>query len=140
MYKVIFKIRGGEGTSLRELRQAGFIPLYFRRNGIEEYYVALFKGKDIGELKEALFDLSYYLSKNRKYGMCDFATIYEVTNSSNLGKVIGGVTGSVLGYYLGGLGGLILGMLGGIFLGELADIQLGEKFVGVVGWPTLIRT
>ncbi|MEM0131541.1 MAG: hypothetical protein QXN74_05600 [Saccharolobus sp.] len=134
MYKVIFKIKGSQGNSFRELRQAGFIPIYFRRNQQEEYYVTLFRSNDLNEVKEAILDLSYYLSKNGKYGDYNFATVYEITNS-NIGKVSGG---ALAGYYLRGLAGLVLGAIGGIFLGELVDIQMGEKLVGVLGWPMLI--
>ncbi|MEM0015639.1 MAG: hypothetical protein QXY68_02510 [Saccharolobus sp.] len=137
MYKVIFKIKGSQGNSFRELRQAGFIPIYFRRNQQEEYYVTLFRSNDLNEVKEAILDLSYYLSKNGKYGDYNFATVYEITNS-NIGKVSGGALGALAGYYLGGLAGLVLGAIGGIFLGELVDIQMGEKLVGVLGWPMSI--
>lgn len=137
MYKVIFRIKGNQGNSFKELRQVGFIPIYFRKNGKDEYYVTLFRGKDLGEVKEAILDLSYYLSKNGKYGDFNFATIYEVGNS-NLGKIAGGTLGALIGYYAGGIAGLILGTLGGIFLGELADIEMGEKLVGVLGWPMSI--
>ncbi|WP_338600357.1 hypothetical protein V6M85_11830 [Sulfolobus tengchongensis] len=137
MYKVIFKIRGGQGTSFKELRQAGFIPIYFRKNKGEEYYVTLFKGKDLGEVKEAILDLSYYLSKNGKYGDYNFATIYQISDSY-LGKMAGGALGALAGYYLGGIAGLLLGTIGGIFLGELVDIEMGEKLIGVLGWPISI--
>ncbi|ACP38218.1 hypothetical protein [Saccharolobus islandicus] len=137
MYKVIFRIKGGYGTSFRELRQANFTPIYFRKDKGEEYYITLFRGKDLSEVKEAILDLSYYLSKYGKYGDHNFATIYEVKNQ-NFGKVAGGALGALAGYYLGGLAGLFVGALGGIFLGELLDIEMGEKLVGVLGWPMSI--
>ena len=136
MYKVIFNVISNYtySSSLRELRKAGFIPIYFRRDNGKEQYVALYSSDDINEVKEAISDFAYYISKQGKYGGYDFAKIYKI-NDKYIGKVAGSGLGALLGYQLGGIAGLLLGAIGGLLLGELLDIQLGETLVGVMGWP-----
>ncbi|BAB67136.1 hypothetical protein [Sulfurisphaera tokodaii] len=136
MYKVIFKVssNGSFTNSLKELRKAGFIPIYFRRdNGVEEY-TTLYNSNDINEVKEAIIDFAYLISKQGKNGGYDFAKIYKVEDKY-IGKLAGGGLGALLGYQFGGIAGLILGTLGGIFLGELFDISYGQTLVGLINWP-----
>ncbi|BFH72443.1 hypothetical protein SJAV_03870 [Sulfurisphaera javensis] len=137
MYKVVFKVFSNNSyiNSLRELRKAGFIPIYFRRNnGIEEY-TTLYNSNDINEIKEAIVDFAYLISKQGKSGGYDFAKIYKVEDKY-IGKIAGGSLGALLGFQFAGIAGLILGTLGGIFLGELFDIEYGQTLVGLVNWPT----
>jgi len=136
MYKVIFKVNsnGKFTNSLKTLSKSGFIPIYFKRDrGIEEY-TAVYRSNDINEVKEAIMDFAYLLSKEGKSGSYDFAKIYKIEDQY-LGKVTGGSLGALLGYQLAGVAGLILGTLGGIFLGELLDIELGQTPVGLLAWP-----
>lgn len=135
MYKVIFNIfTNNYQSSLKELKKAGFIPIYFKRDNGKEYYVALYTGNDINEVKEAIADFAYLISRQGKFGNYEFAKIYKV-DDKYLGKVTGSSLGALLGYQLGGIPGLLLGVVGGILLGELIDIQLGETLIGVLAWP-----
>nr|WP_216604273.1 hypothetical protein [Acidianus sp. RZ1] len=123
-------------NSLASLKRADFIPLIRRSNGQIEYYIALYRGSNLPELKEAITDLAFLLSKEGKKGDKDFATIYAVEDKY-IGKGLGGFLGAGIGYQIGGFAGLLLGFVGGILAGELADIIAGEKLVGVVEWPIL---
>lgn len=136
MYKVVFNVisNGRLNYSINTLRKTGFIPIYFRRDNGKEEYVALYTSNDINEVKEAIVDFAYLLSKEGKSGSYDFAKIYKI-DDKYLGKIAGGGLGALLGYQLAGIAGLILGVLGGLFLGELIDIELGQILVGVMGWP-----
>jgi len=136
MYKVIFNVISTYtySSSLNELRKAGFIPIYFRRDKGKEQYVTLYISDDINEVKEAISDFAYFISKQGKYGSYDFAKIYKI-NDKYVGKAAGSGLGALLGYQLGGIAGLLLGAIGGLLLGELIDMQLGETLVGVMGWP-----
>ena len=141
MYKVIFKVysNGKFTNSLRTFSKVGFIPVYFRRNnGIEEY-VTLYNTNDVNEVKEAIVDVAYLLSKEGKGGGFDFAKIYRV-DDHYLGKIAGGSLGALLGYQLAGIAGLLLGVLGGLFLGELVDIELGQVPVGILAWPVQLSS
>ncbi|MCI2414325.1 MAG: hypothetical protein MPF33_03600 [Candidatus Aramenus sp.] len=138
MYKLVVKVNSGSPrSSLLTFKKAGFIPLYYRKDGNREVYTALYKSNDLNELKEALVDLAYLLSREGKTGGHDFAVVYQVQDKY-LGKGIGGVLGAGIGWQLGGIGGMILGLLGGLILGELIDIEMGERLVGVWGWPISI--
>ncbi|BCU69167.1 hypothetical protein [Stygiolobus caldivivus] len=136
MYKVIFKVNsnGKFTNSLKTISKAGFIPVYFKRDkGIEEY-TALYRSSDINEVKEAILDVAYMLSREGKVGGYDFAKIYKI-EEQYLGKAAGGSLGALLGYQFAGIAGLVLGVLGGIFLGELLDIELGQTPMGILAWP-----
>ena len=136
MHKVVFNVISNNTylSSLKELRKAGFIPIYFRRDNGKEQYIALYNSNDINEVKEAIYDFAYLISKQGKYGSYDFAKIYKI-DDKYFGKVAGSGLGALLGYQFGGIPGLLLGVIGGMLLGELIDIQLGETIVGVMGWP-----
>ncbi|AHC50630.1 hypothetical protein SUSAZ_00530 [Sulfolobus acidocaldarius SUSAZ] len=140
MYKVIFKLMSNRKSpnSIRTFTKTGFIITYYRKNGNIEEYTTLYRTNDINELKEAITDLAYLLSKQGKYGTYDFARIYMIKDEY-VGKIAGGGLGAALGYTLGGLGGLVLGTLGGILLGELVDVELGETFIGVIAWPIELK-
>lgn len=137
MHKIVFKVFSNNNTysnCLKELRKVGFVPLYFRRNnGIEEY-VTIYNSNDINEIKEAIADFAYLISKQGKSGGYDFAKIYKIEDKY-IGKIAGGSLGALLGFQFAGIPGLILGTLGGIFLGELFDIEYGQNLVGLVNWP-----
>ena len=136
MYKVIFNVISNStySASIKELRKVGFIPIYFKRDNGKEQYVALYTTSDINEVKEAISDFAYLISKQGKYGSYDFAKIYRI-DDKYLGKVAGSGLGALLGYQFAGILGLVLGAIGGMLLGELLDIQLGETLVGVMSWP-----
>ena len=136
MHKVVFNVIGNNTylSSLKELKRAGFVPIYFKRDNGKEQYTALYNSNDINEVKEAITDFAYLISKQGKYGSYDFAKIYRI-DDKYLGKAAGSGLGALLGYQFGGIPGLLLGVIGGILLGELVDIQLGETLVGVMNWP-----
>ncbi len=138
MYKIVVKVTGASPrSSLLTFKKAGFIPIYYRKEGNREVYTALYKSNDLNELKEAVVDLAYLLSKEGKTGGHDFVTVYQVQDKY-LGKGIGSLLGAGIGWQLGGIGGMVLGLLGGLILGELVDIEMGEKLIGVWGWPISI--
>ncbi|AWR98249.1 hypothetical protein DFR86_05480 [Acidianus sulfidivorans JP7] len=118
------------------LKSIGFIVLFKKIQGNEEYYTTIIKGNNLAEVKEAISEAAFYFEKQGKRGEKDFAKIFEV-DDKYIGKTIGGLLGAGLGYNLGGIAGLILGALGGIIIGELADINMGEKYLGVMEWPML---
>jgi hypothetical protein len=136
MFKVIFKLynNGKVTNSIRNFTKAGFIPIYFRRDGKMEEYVTLYNSNDINEVKEAIVDVAYLFSREGKYGGYDFAKIYKI-DDKYWGKIAGSSLGAFLGYQLAGIAGMLLGLIGGILLGELVDIELGETLVGLMAWP-----
>ncbi len=134
MYKVSFKLQGPPGNLFRELRNSGFIPVYFRNDRGLENYVALIKSDDINEVREAILDFAFLAKRRGKIGVRDFATIFKLDDKL-MGKAFGTTIGGLLGLKFAGLPGLVLGALGGLLAGEIMDVQLGEKVVGVEQWP-----
>ncbi|BBG24087.1 hypothetical protein [Sulfuracidifex tepidarius] len=134
MYKVSFKVQGSPGNLLKELKNSGFIPVYFRNNNGIENYVALIRSDDLNEVREAILDFALLAKRRGKFGGRDFATIFKVDDKL-MGKAFGTTIGGLLGLKFAGIPGLLLGALGGLLAGEIMDVQLGEKVVGVEQWP-----
>ncbi len=134
MYKVSFKLRESTGNLLGDLKNVGFIPIYFRKNNGVENYICLIRSNDLNEVREAILDFAVLAKRRGRVGGYDFATIFK-TDDKLVGKAFGTTIGGLLGLKLAGVPGLILGALGGLVAGELVDVQMGEHIVGVEKWP-----
>ena len=141
MYKVKIKVKSNNprDNSLGDISKVGLIPVFFTRIGEFEVYEAFAPMKTLADVKEALVDLAYLLSRKGKTSDDKYAIIYEVKNAEP-GIIAGALLGALGGYLVGHTIGAALGGVLGAAVGGIVTGILNEKPLEVVSWPIGVKS